>query len=81
MASCLGDWKQVKDMRFDNHLTRGQKERVFIPSQKQSQKLSMKVKSNAPCNLEMFIQQALILTLNSNMSLTKLTHNVFIVEK
>ena len=41
----------------------------------------MKVKSNVPCNLEMFIQQALIQALTSNMSLTKLTHNVFIVEK
>ena len=41
----------------------------------------MKVKSNVPCNLEMFIQQALILTLTSNMSQTKLMHNVFIVEK
>ena len=41
----------------------------------------MKVKSNAPSNLEMFIQQALILTLTSNMSQTKLMHNVFIVEK
>ena len=35
MASCLGDWKQVQDMQFDNHLTGGQKERVLIGSQKQ----------------------------------------------
>ena len=41
----------------------------------------MKVKSNVPCNLEMLHQQALILTLTSNMSQTKLMHNVFIVEK
>ena len=34
MASCLGDWKQVQDVRFDNHLTGVQKERVFIGSQK-----------------------------------------------
>ena len=46
-----------------------------------SQRLSKKVKSNAPSNLEMFIQQALIPTLTSNMSQTKLMHNVFIVEK
>ena len=41
----------------------------------------MKVKSNVPCNLEMLHQQALILTLTSNMSQTKLMHIVFIVEK
>ena len=35
MASCLGDWKQVQDMQFDNHLMGGQKERVFIGLQKQ----------------------------------------------
>ena len=85
MAFRLGDWKQVQDMQYYLTITwQGAKKREFLLAHKNnstSQRLSMKVKSNVPCNLEMLIQQALIQALTSNMSLTKLTHNVFIVEK
>ena len=50
-SSCLGDWKQVQDARFDSHLTGVKKESFLLAHENNctEQRLSEKVKTNSPC--------------------------------